>query len=181
MENLSLPSVLADVADQVKDAFEQPVTRVGVSPIGVWEEVVDDATAADNGGSDVQTLAQVLAAHPNAAPLYVAGRGTHLAVRLKYDDGCDPNVDPVAEVFGVDPNGAVEKLRNLNGATDGTLATDAGDENDDDAEDGTWAYSTPDDGAVFDMRGAAWVVVAVKTAFTVSAGSDTSAIEAKVF
>jgi len=176
MENLSVPTALAGFADPVS-ALEQDHAIAVVSALGEWVNVVADATATDNSGSDVQTLAQVLAGHATAAPLAVHGRGTHAAFRLRYDDGCTPDVDPVIEVFGIDIRGNVGKLRNLNGAAEATLTTAEAD----DAEDGTYIYTTPDDAAIFDLRGYAWIVVAIKTAFTVAAGSDTSAVQAKVF
>jgi len=146
-----------------------------VSPVGVWTTAHTAPQTADNGGATITKMSEVEDTG-KAVEIGVGGRGTSVQIRLSYDDGCTPNVDPVVEVFAIDPNGAVQKLRNRLGEIAGTLTTDTTN----DAEDGTNKFTTPDDGQVYDMAGAESLVVAVKTAFTVSAGVATSTIQVKI-
>lgn len=140
-----------------------------------WWTAHAEPDSADNSGNPVLTLAQAESGG-NARALELPRDARYLAVRLRYDDGCTPNADPVVEVLAFDGTGAIGKLRNLNGAVAATLTTATTT----DPQDGTYAYTVPDDAAVFDVLGARRVVVAVKTVFTVSAGDATNAaLEAK--
>jgi len=108
--------------------------------------------------------------------IFAAGRGTHLVLRLGYDDALAAITDPVVVVLGVDENGEVERLRNENGGATGTLATDTTN----DAEDGTLKYTTPNDNAIFDIRGCHSLVVGVETALAGTGTVTNSVLQGKL-
>ena len=141
-----------------------------------WVVCHNEPDTADNGGSSVLTLAQAESAG-NAVALELPEAARHVQIRLRYDDGTTAGTAtaPVIEVLAFDSAGAVTKLRNLNGAVAATVSLDASD-----PEDGTYAYTVPDDATTFDVTGHRWLVVVVKTAFDVADGDKTvSVLEAK--
>jgi hypothetical protein len=160
--SVSMGVILTDLAP-----IEPPVSRQAASVpiISPWTTVVTSLAAADNSGNSVTTIAQVTAAHATSLQLNVSA-AAQIKIRMKYDDGITFSVLPVVEVFGVDSSGAVGKLRSKTGAITATLTAAATD-----AQDGTYGYTTPDDSCVFFTEGCRWVVVGVKTACTVSAGT----------
>jgi len=141
-----------------------------------WEVCHNEPYTPDNGGSSVLTVAQ--AQSGGAVMLEMPEAARHVIIRLRYDDATDTTggiTQPVVEVLALDSNGAVAKLRNLNGAVAGTVTLDASD-----PEDGTYAYTVPDDATTYDIAGHQWIVVGVQTAFDATTGDKTIAVlEAK--
>jgi len=135
-----------------------------------WE--VCHSSPYTGGGSSVLTIAQAQSGGGIMLEMPEAAR--HVIIRLRYDDATDTTVgitQPVVEVLALDSNGTVAKLRNLNGAVAGTIVLDASD-----PEDGTYAYTVPDDATTYDIAGHQQIIVGIQTAFNATTGDTTVAI-----
>lgn len=147
-------------------------TSVPVSVISDWVDVCTAPETADNSGSTVVAPLGITREAQNR--IYNHGVGTTLQIRLKYDDGAGTLTSPVVQPFGFDGNNSPQKLVNADGDHELTLTLDATN----DVQDGTYKYSQP---VEVDMDGCASVLVAVKTAFNATSGTETnSAIQVRV-
>lgn len=106
------------------------------------------------------------------------GIGTHLVLRLKYDDGLSSITDVVVKVFGRSSDSEPWQLLksrsgNLSVALTTVLATDA--------EDGTYKYTTPDyDLHAWDSLSCNEFIVGIETALAGTGTVSTATIEAKM-
>ena len=147
-------------------------TSVPVSIISDWVDVCTAPETSDNSGSTVVAPLGITRAEQNR--IYSHGVGTTLQIRLKYDDGASTLTSPVVQPFGFDGNSSPQKLVDADGTHELTLTLDATN----DVQDGTYKYSQP---VEVDMDGCASVLVAVKTAFNATSGTETnSAIQVRV-
>lgn len=151
--------------------------RESVSLVGTWTEVNSDSMDAS---TSTNTLAGAVAG--TTATVYevqVAGQGTHILVRHKFDGtaGSAYDTSPVVHILSFDPSGYIGKLVNQNGSVDFTM-----DDSPDAATDASAVnYTVPTDATVGDLRGASTVLVAVHTAAAAGTGDLTEgSIEVKV-
>ena len=145
---------------------------VPVSVLSDWVDVCTAPETADNSGSTIVSPLAITRDDQNR--LYNSGVGTTLQIRLKYDDGATTLTSPVVQPFGFDGNDSPHKLVNADGDHELTLTLDGTN----DVQDGTYKYSQP---VEVDMDGCASVLVAVKTAFNATSGTETnSAIQVRV-
>lgn len=145
---------------------------VPVSVISDWVDLCTAPETADNSGSTV--VAPLGITRAEQFRLFTRGIGTTLQIRLKYDDGASTLTSPVVQPFGFDGNNSPQKLVDADGTHELTLTLD----DTSDVQDGTYKYSQP---VEVDMDGCASVLVAVKTAFNATSGTETnSAIQVRV-
>ena len=177
--------VLAGATYAALTVERQPVSAPDVgkhtAEVGIaspWTQVVADASTVDNSGNPVTTEAQVEAVHPYPAAkrLDVSGAGSHLVLRMKYENALISTVGPTVSVLGIDINGAIEKLRTMRGDLSAVLTPNAGD-----TASGIYRYTVPDDMATFPLRGAQQVVVAIEGALSGTGTVSTSTVEARTF
>ena len=165
----------------VNVAAKQNNLDTPVSVVSEWYTAVaiGGVDAADNSGNDVQNPDTQCDTEHHL--IDVGGKGTLACVRLGYDDGDTPNVDPVVQIFGrTDTTGRWQRLPNIAStpAEDITLTTDESN----DVTDATDFFSEVGDDHTVDVRGCDQLIVAVKTAYTVSAGNAALAyVQIKVY
>lgn len=145
---------------------------VPVSVLSDWIDVCTAPETADNSGNTIVAPLGITREAQNR--LFNRGVGTTLQIRLKYDDGASTLTSPVVQPFGFDGNSSPQKLVDADGTHELTLTLDGTN----DVQDGTYKYSQP---VEVDMDGCASVLVAVKTAFNATSGTETnSAIQVRV-
>lgn len=136
-----------------------------------WQDVVTTPATADNSGNLVLQPAGLSATtHPK---FYPEERGTIVQLRIKYARTATPNNSPLLNLFGYVGESGSEVPMTIydpdTGSRDFTLAPDGTN----DVDDGSaWKYSKH---VEVDAQGAKYLIVAIKTAFTVSAGATTGA------
>lgn len=78
-----------------------------------WQVVHTDPDVPENGGSAVVDPAGE--ARVEIKPIYMAGAGTGLLVRVRYPAASVPSTDPKVRVFGVDGNGRWQEVPDEDG------------------------------------------------------------------
>ncbi|MEX2670924.1 MAG: hypothetical protein WD294_02315 [Phycisphaeraceae bacterium] len=157
--------------NQKADAWtgiEQPL--VMVSSISNWQTVAEDLSQADNAGDPVvrpDTLSE-------QRRLEIAGRGTLVLLRVRYQAASPPSTPPTVAIFGVDQNGHHSPLFTADG--DHAIAVPVSASRDVQDGDG-YAYTAP---IAADADGAAYVIAAVEIALAAGSGADDSALQLKV-
>jgi hypothetical protein len=143
------------IGENATPAGASPHPRVvPVSEQSDWSQVCDAPATADNAGSTVTNPGGITRAEQHWLP--TAGRGTQVAICLKYPAGASISTQVVVQPFGRDSAGIPQALLDAAGGNALTLTASATD-----ATDGTWKYTAP---VYVDALGSKDVLVAVKTA-----------------
>lgn len=162
---MALPALTEVVSEFSHSESQTPVVYSSAGCFD-WVTVNSNAEAAQNAGSSVVNFASISTASKR---LRVQGRGQYVAIRAVYTSAI--GTDPVVQVVGFDSNEKPQRLSDVSGSYEVTLADAATDV----TSDGTTYYT---DEKIFDVRGNRDILVAIKTA-AVSAGGAVT-IEARV-
>lgn len=157
------------------DAIGHPRNNTPISLTSDWTTIIPAGNLiyADNGGSAVQSTAQIAAGTAERYMLRVGGLFTHVLVRAGFVGTVD--VAPTVQLFGVDNNGSFGSLVNAVPTREIALA-DPGTSGDDD---GTTVFTIVTDGTHrLDCEGYQYIVAGVKTALT-GTNVDDSWLEVK--
>ncbi len=140
-----------------------------------WQTLITDGgPAALDAATITNPETQITAA--TSARFVRLGAGSHILLRLRYDDGLTSITAPVVKVFGRTGSQPWQLLKNRAGNLSIALTPAATD-----TEDGTYKYTTADfDLHAFDCLGCDEILVGIETALAGTGTTSNSAIEIKV-
>lgn len=147
-----------------RQAFVTPV-----SIVDDWQTLVTTLDTADNGGSTVVNPGAITRSAQRK--LNTLRRCTTVQFRIRYTTGTTITAGTI-QPFGLDGNGAPERLFDASGAHALSFLSDATN----DAQDGTYSYTASQE---VDANAAASVMAAIKSVFT-GTGAATAVIQCRV-